>query len=173
MVAIGGDIDFPYLGLRNYKFNFVMHKLRPNSVQERIFRFASPSAGRPILVVQGNHDNPDPRAFNGRSLEVAGLLVGGVGGSLPTGGRFPFEVEERDYEAILGRLGRVDALVVHEPPYDTLCDLDYMGVHAGSKAVRDYVVRERPRLVLTGHIHESPAVDHLGDTTVFNPGPSS
>lgn len=149
----------------------MMHRLRPNAVQERILRFTSLEAGRHVVVIQGNHDNPDTRACNGRSLEVAGLVVGGVGGSLPTGGYFPFELGENEFERILQRLGRVDVLVVHEPPFDTRCDIDHTGKHVGSKAVREYVRRERPWLVLTGHIHESPAVDHLGDTVVFNPGP--
>jgi Icc-related predicted phosphoesterase len=112
-----------------------MHKLRPNVVRDRILTFAALAPGRRVIVVQGNHDNPDPRACNGRSLEIAGLIVGGVGGSLPTGGHFPFELEERDYETILQRLGRVDILVVHQPPYDTKCDLAYTGRHAGSKRV--------------------------------------
>ncbi len=171
LVAVGGDIDFPYLGLRNYKLNFALYRLRPNAFQDRILRFAAREPGRRVVVVQGNHDNPDPRACNGTALEIAGLEVGGVGGSLPTGAGFPFELEEGGYRSVLQRLGRVDILVVHQPPYDTRCDLAYTGSHAGSKAVREYVEREAPTLVLTGHIHESPGVDRIGGTTVLNPGP--
>ena len=171
IVAVGGDIDDPDLGLPNFKLNFAMHKLRPNIVRDRIFGFASRHKAKPVLVVLGNHDNPDARALHGISITASGLVVGGVGGSLPTGSPFPFQLEERDYESILRGLGHVDVLVVHQPPFDTKCDIAWGGGHAGSKAVRAYVDRERPRLVLTGHIHESPAIDHLGGTTILNPGP--
>ncbi|HUH99758.1 MAG TPA: metallophosphoesterase [Nitrososphaerales archaeon] len=171
IVAVGGDIDDPYLGLRNFKLNYAMHKIRPNVVRDRIFGFASRQREKLVIVVLGNHDNPDARAFHGRSIKAGGIVLGGVGGSLPTGSPFPFQLGEEDYESVLSRMGHVDVLVVHEPPFDTRCDIENGGRHVGSKAVREYVDRERPSLVLTGHIHESPAVDLVGPTTVINPGP--
>jgi Icc-related predicted phosphoesterase len=169
IVAIGGDIDDPYPGVPHFKFNYAMHKLRPDVTRDGIFEFAS-GVRKPVLVVLGNHDNRDSRALHGRSVGAGQLIVGGVGGSLPSG-RFPFQVEESEYESILSRLGHVDVLIVHQPPHGTKCDISYAGEHVGSRAVREYVVRERPRLVLTGHVHESPAVDRLGGSTILNPGP--
>ena len=170
VVAIGGDLDDPCAGLPGLKLNHVMHKLKPNSVRDKIFEFSAKGPRRRVLVVLGNHDNPDPRALHGTSVDVDGLVIGGVGGSLPTG-RFPFQLEEGDYESILDRLGRVDVLIVHQPPLGTKCDISHAGEHAGSQAVRKYVLREQPMLVLTGHVHESPAVDRLSSTTIVNPGP--
>ena len=141
----------------------MLHKLSPHSVRDRILRSG-------VQTVLGNHDDPDPRALHGTAARAAGLVVGGVGGSLPVG-RFPFEVSESDYESLLARMGRVDVLVSHQPPYGTKCDTAYEGVHTGSHAIRGYVERERPRLVLSGHVHESPALDHLEETTIVNPGP--
>jgi Icc-related predicted phosphoesterase len=60
-----------------------------------------------------------------------------------------------------------DVLVVHEPPRGVL-DRAWNGAHIGSVAVRDYVQRHRPRLVVCGHVHESPGVERLGDTLVVN-----
>ncbi len=171
VVAIGGDIDDPYLGLPNFKFNYVMHKLRPNVVRDRLLRIAGRSPEKPVVVVLGNHDNRDPRAFHGRSITYEGLVVGGISGSLPGSSPFPFQVKEPEYKSILDQLGHVDVLITHQPPYGTKCDVAYGGAHAGSESIRAYIDKESPRLVLTGHIHESPAVDRVGVTTILNPGP--
>jgi Icc-related predicted phosphoesterase len=171
VVAIGGDLDDPCLGSPNAKVNYVMHKLRPNRLRDRLLARAREIGENRLLVVLGNHDNPDPASLHGRTVATSdGLIVGGVGGSLPTG-PFPFQLEEWEYASILDKLGRVDILVTHEPPHGTACDIAHGGRHMGSRAVRDYCLRERPRLVLTGHIHESPSVDRLGRTVLVNPGP--
>jgi uncharacterized protein len=65
--------------------------------------------------------------------------------------------------------------VLHSPPRDTLCDLVGARVHVGSRAIRAFVERHQPPLVLSGHIHESPRVsgawrDAIGRTVVVNPG---
>jgi Icc-related predicted phosphoesterase len=171
IVAIGGDLDDPCLGSSNLKFNYIMHKLRPNSVRDKLLAYSMGSREDRLLVVLGNHDNPDPRSLHGKTVTMEdGLVAGGIGGSLPTG-PFPFQLDEGEYESMLGRLGHVDILIVHQPPFGTRCDVAYSGEHLGSRAIRDYVLRERPRLVLTGHIHESPAIDRLGGAVVINPGP--
>jgi Icc-related predicted phosphoesterase len=65
--------------------------------------------------------------------------------------------------------------VLHSPPRDTHCDCTYRRTHVGSRAIRAFVESRQPRLVLSGHIHESPRVtghwrDRLGETPVVNPG---
>lgn len=65
--------------------------------------------------------------------------------------------------------------LLHSPPRDTACDVIATRQHVGSRAIRAFVETEQPRLVLSGHIHESPRVsgewrDRLGETTVVNPG---
>ena len=49
------------------------------------------------------------------------------------------------------------------------------GQHVGSRAIRAFIERQEPPLVLGGHIHESPRVstsyrDTIGRTIVANPG---
>lgn len=168
VVAIGGDLDYPCEGLRNLKLNVLRHALRPNTVKDRIFSVAK-QTGR-VAVVLGNHDRPDRRALHGTRVTVAGLVIGGVGGSLPVQ-PFPFGVTEEQYSDLLEKMGRVDVLIAHQPPFETKVDLSYTRGHAGSRAIRDYVEREGPRIVLSGHVHESPGVDLLGSTTLLNPGP--
>ena len=65
--------------------------------------------------------------------------------------------------------------VLHSPPKETHCDLTGARVHVGSRAIRRFVERHQPPLVLCGHIHESPRVsssyhDAIGRTVVVNPG---
>jgi Icc-related predicted phosphoesterase len=66
-------------------------------------------------------------------------------------------------------------LVSHSPPRETNCDVTAGRLHVGSRALRRYVERHQPPLVLSGHIHESPRMtgshrDQIGRTTVVNPG---
>ena len=65
--------------------------------------------------------------------------------------------------------------VLHSPPRDTACDVISTRQHVGSRAIRAFIEAHQPRLVLSGHIHESPRVsggwrDTLGLTPVVNPG---
>jgi Icc-related predicted phosphoesterase len=66
--------------------------------------------------------------------------------------------------------------MLHSPPHGTRCDLVAAGRHVGSRAIRAFVERHQPPLVLSGHIHESPRVgggsyeDRIERTTVVNPG---
>jgi Icc-related predicted phosphoesterase len=66
-------------------------------------------------------------------------------------------------------------LVLHSPPRGTRCDMTIARLHVGSRAIRSFVERHQPPLVLSGHIHESPRVsgsyrDTIGRTTIVNPG---
>jgi Icc-related predicted phosphoesterase len=65
--------------------------------------------------------------------------------------------------------------VLHSPPQGTRCDMIGPAHHVGSRAIRAFVERHQPPLVLSGHIHESPRIsssyrDTIGRTVVVNPG---
>jgi Icc-related predicted phosphoesterase len=65
--------------------------------------------------------------------------------------------------------------VLHSPPRGTRCDMIGALTHVGSRAIRAFIERHQPPLVLSGHIHESPRVsgsyrDTIGRTTAINPG---
>ncbi len=140
------------------------------------FLAAAASTGKTVLFVPGNADNPDtplPEGvvpLNGKTSKLGRYLVGGLGGSNRTPFGTPFEMDDGTARAALARLGRVDILVSHCPPARTKCDSSKAG-HIGSVPVREYVEKESPALVLSGHVHESRAVDNLGGTTVVNAGP--
>lgn len=62
-------------------------------------------------------------------------------------------------------------LLLHGPPYGNKTDLIY-GDHAGNKSYADFIKKERPFLVVCGHLHENNGVsDKIGRVLVINPGP--
>lgn len=58
-------------------------------------------------------------------------------------------------------------LVTHVPPFDTV-DKIFIGMHGGSKELRELVDKVKPRLVLSGHIHEDPGYKKINDTVFVN-----
>lgn len=77
----------------------------------------------------------------------------------------------------LGRFGVVDILLTHVPPYGVLDRVDsasippaWIGLHAGSRTVLEYIRKEQPRYVFCGHIHEGEGFERLGRTEVYNLG---
>ncbi len=95
---------------------------------------------------------------------------------------FAFDPARREptiADSLAGLAGRTDVtrtiFVCHSPARDTHCDVTHSRHHVGSRALRAFVERARPPLVLSGHIHESPRVsgrwrDTIGPTTLVNPG---
>jgi Icc-related predicted phosphoesterase len=134
------------------------------------------SGGGTVFFVHGNWDAEDTEipegtvALHGRTQMLGKFSIGGLGGSGPTPFNGPFEINDYKAREALAKIGHVDILVSHSPPLKTKCDRAHSG-HIGSLPVREYVQREAPRLVLSGHVHEGRAVDRLGESTVVNPGP--
>jgi Icc-related predicted phosphoesterase len=60
--------------------------------------------------------------------------------------------------------------MAHNPPFDTQTDCVGFGRSVGSKAVRRFIEKYQPDVCVTGHIHESRAVDRVGKTQIINPG---
>lgn len=61
-------------------------------------------------------------------------------------------------------------IIAHNPPKDTKLDVVASGVHVGSPLIRAFIDSKKPLLVVSGHIHESAAIDSIGPTTLVNPG---
>ncbi len=133
----------------------------------------------PVLFVPGNMDPPPlleveevegcPN-LHGR-VRYFELKFGGLGGGNISPFSTPIELGEEEIGDILSKLGQVDVLVSHMPPYDTKLDVIRSGAHVGSKALREYIERVQPLLCVCGHIHESPGIDHIGRTVLVNAGP--
>lgn len=138
-----------------------------------------------IYAQIGNMDKPEVTNFlqeQGCNIHRAvkeltpSVAVMGVG----TSGITPFNTPSETPDEKLGQwleetyaaTSQYDAtvVVVHDPPFDTHCDDLGNGVHVGSKAVRAFIKKHQPQLVLCGHIHEARSVDSIGDTTIINTG---
>ncbi|HXF96987.1 MAG TPA: metallophosphoesterase [Gaiellaceae bacterium] len=140
-----------------------------------------------LFALAGNMDSPaiDERLVQlGVSLDGRGVVLGEVGlagvsaaprSPLRTPHELPDEELARRAAAGLAAIAgcRVRILCPHAPPYGTACDRLRSGEHVGSRALRELIERERPDVVLCGHIHESRAIDEVGPTRVVNPGPVS
>ena len=62
-------------------------------------------------------------------------------------------------------------LICHAPPHGTELDRVRDGLHAGSKAVRDFVDRVQPEYLFCGHIHEAEGITvPMGKTRATNVG---
>jgi len=77
----------------------------------------------------------------------------------------------------LKNLGYVDLLLCHQPPYGILDKVSFssapkswIGKHAGSELILDYIKKCRPRYVFCGHIHEGRGEKKIGGTKVVNLG---
>ena len=112
-----------------------------------------------------------------RVRELApGLGLMGVGLSTPTPFSTPSEVPDGTIgtwlDETFAKAKGFETLIVavHEPPIDSAVDMIGAGQHVGSPSVRKFIERVQPDVVLTGHIHESRAVDMIGQTPVINPG---
>ena len=64
----------------------------------------------------------------------------------------------------------VHCVLTHVPPHGLGVDRAFFGRHLGSKALRAFVERREPALVVCGHIHEGRGVERVGRTTVVNCG---
>ena len=138
-----------------------------------------------LLAVAGNCDSPEIDArlvelgisLDGRGVEIDGVGFFGASAAPHSPLHTPYEVpdEELGHRAVAG-LAEIDGVPVrifcpHAPPYATACDRLRSGQHVGSQALRAFVDREQPDLLLCGHIHEARGIDDVGRTRVVNPGP--
>ena len=138
-----------------------------------------------IAAVHGNCDRPEVALYladrgmgvHGQVRRIGGLVCAGVGGALVCSGRTPSEADDTAMAETLDSVGRdlgADrlplVLVTHQPAYGTTLDA-VGGRHTGSRAIRAFIDRYHPVLAVSGHLHEAIGVDHVGATTLLNPGP--
>jgi putative phosphoesterase len=137
-----------------------------------------------ILAVTGNCDHPAINTLLTRmniDLQTKERAIGnikffGLSGSGKTPFSTPQEYTESEFSSSFKKMKKDDnyryhILVSHAPPLRTKLDRTFLGIHAGSKAVRDFIMAFHPDLVICGHIHEARGTDKIGSTVVLNPGP--
>lgn len=136
-----------------------------------------------MYVIPGNHETESDVAsmcerfgfvnFHGASMEIGGVHVAGLGYSSPTPFNTPGEYTEEEIASRLAKFESLNPLILicHAPPLNTTLDRVREGLHAGSRAVREFIEKHRPRDVFCGHIHEAEGVvAQLGSTRAQNVG---
>jgi Icc-related predicted phosphoesterase len=138
-----------------------------------------------LLAVAGNMDSPaiDARlvelavSLDGRGVAIDGVGLFGVSAAPHSPLHTPHELSEnelaRKIETGWTEIASCQWTIFcpHAPPYGTACDRLRDGTHVGSTAVREFIEKAQPDVVLCGHIHESRGVDQIGAARVANPGP--
>ncbi|MEA2256197.1 MAG: uncharacterized protein QOG35_2242 [Solirubrobacteraceae bacterium] len=127
----------------------------------------------PKLGVHGNHD--DGGEFTGlgiesvhlRQVSVGGLTFGGFSGSHEYHRDPRYTWSQRDASRLLRRFGHVDVMLAHSPPFGVNDEPDDPA-HVGLVALREYVERERPGVLLHGHTAPALPVERLGSTRVVH-----
>ncbi len=132
----------------------------------------------PAYAIPGNCDPLDlPETvakvatdMHGKSVDLNGLTLVGLGGSNPTIFGTPFELTE---EEILSSLEEVSSpgmlLMTHAPAFMTNDEIT-SGLNVGSRSLAKIVEKYRPVVHLSGHVHEARAVVEKDGTLYMNPG---
>jgi len=139
--------------------------------------------GDKVWILPGNHESANQIAalcerfglnnFHERSFEVGRWKVAGLGYSSPTPFDTPGEYTEQQLAERLAKFAGLSPLVLvcHAPPYQTELDQIRTGLHAGSKAVRDFIEHQQPDYFFCGHIHEAEGREiAIGRTRAHNVG---
>lgn len=95
-------------------------------------------------------------------VELHGIRFLGLSGS-------KYSSKELDEFEKMASLG--DVFVLHSPPYGFLDETSH-GKHIGERGLLQIIEKNSPRLVLSGHVHESRGVEDDGETIYLNPGPA-
>lgn len=146
-----------------------------NRVQELILVVGEAFPGTPFRFVPGNHDLSEgywqkgvgiEENIDGKTIEIDGVKIHGLGGSLGQFG-FPYEdPTEAKFEARIRSNFHASPptpnsiVLAHSPPFG-YCDQTAAGHLAGSKAVRDWV-HGWTGVMFCGHIHEAAGTHSFG-----------
>jgi len=159
LLLIAGDICPTSNHAPGYQRQWLNHKLR---------RWINRGYAEHVVAVAGNHDRvfalgEPPEAMpwtylEGEEATVCGLRIWGGPWTPPI---HDFWVFQADQEQARQRWARIpeglDILISHGPPYGIL-DEDENDEPQGDKALRDAILRARPKMVVFGHIHTTQAI---------------
>lgn len=110
-------------------------------------------------------------SLHGRRVEIEGIQFVGLGGAPLCANSTPLELDEGDIDSLLSKTIVSSCVVVsHAPPVGTN-DMTKSGRSLGSSSLAKYVKKFRPRLLLSGHVHEAKGVVEKDGTVFANPGP--
>ena len=140
---------------------------------------------KPAVLVAGNNESteelldacrdwPQAHVLHGSGVTLDGVAFFGLGGGVPITpfGSWSYDFTEEQAVELLAACPAGCVLVSHSPPKGAV-DQSSSGQSLGSVAVRDTILRQRPVLVVCGHIHESAGKQSVvGSSPVVNAGPA-
>ncbi|HEY9705983.1 MAG TPA: metallophosphoesterase, partial [Allocoleopsis sp.] len=148
------------------------------------------SIGKKVILIHGNHESDDLGleckdytniSFIHRAYEIVGdyIFYGfGGGGFSYTDSEFRRESENfmKEYEELCKTNNKKYKLILltHAPPFETKLDMvnKYEG-HVGNKDIKNFILKYKPFMAVSGHIHESAGSDEtLEGVRLINPGSS-
>ena len=110
-------------------------------------------------------------SLHGRRVEIDGIQFVGLGGAPTCSHSTPLELDESDIDSLLSKIIVENCVIVsHAPPVGTN-DMTRSGKSLGSYSLAKYVEQYKPRLLLSGHVHEARSVVEKNGTVFANPGP--
>ncbi len=148
-----------------------------NGLQYNLKKFNS--LEKPVYLVPGNHEEgaefagivaryPNIINLDKNAKVVGDYIFLGYGG----GG---FTLQDPTFRKIArewyGKYnGKKIVLITHQPPFGT--KLDWFGQrHVGNKDYTNFILRVKPKLAISGHLHETVGlVDAIEGTKIANPG---
>jgi hypothetical protein len=149
---------------------------------DRCGEVMTPKAER-VYVIPGNHESAAQVAafcsrfgfhnLHGANIQIGRYHVAGLGYSSPTPFDTPGEYSEDDFRRLLKPFAGLSPLVMicHSPPHGTTLDRIRPDVHAGSRAMGEFIAQHQPDYFFCGHIHEAAgARENLGSTVAVNVG---
>ena len=134
-----------------------------------------------ILAIPGNVDSVDfaekvgtiAEKMHGIGKDVGGVYIAALGGSNPTIFNTPMELSEEEIFEKLDKISKENMiLMVHAPAFG-INDMIPSGLNVGSKSILEICKKYKPKVVLSGHIHEAYGKQEIDGTIYVNPGPAS
>ncbi len=126
--------------------------------------------------------------INNKIVKIGDVKIGGLGYFIDIGWVKEFKPSDKKEmrkaknetnkaKKVLKHFGYVDILLCHQPPCGFLDKVTFsgapkhwLGKHAGSKIILDYIKKEQPKYVFCGHIHEGKGQKNLKNTKIVNVG---
>ncbi len=82
-----------------------------------------------------------------------------------------YAYQDKPIQEVLPLVPKENLILVSHVPARGILDKSKYGRN-GDGRINAWVGENAPRIVLTGHIHESPGIEKHGETTFINPGPA-
>ncbi|MEA1968135.1 MAG: metallophosphoesterase [Thermodesulfobacteriota bacterium] len=132
----------------------------------------------PLLVIRGNSDLQSVEKIVGSFPGIHSLdkkffcfenrWFTGINGTIP----LPFYsiicLREKEKLKKMKKFVTHDSIVVAHPPCRGTLDKVGKRFHAGSKHLKDFIIKLQPAMLLCGHIHEDAGFKYIGRTMVVN-----